>query len=96
MAAIIAQLTRAARRKRSRRTYGTSKCLYSLDPFDRNGFNPILHNRFLRLVLESSIFGQIVNFRYCFDKLRWEEHVRRIQLEDEIIQQTWREHQVGP
>ena len=45
MAAIIAQLTRAARRKRSRRTYGPNKCLYTLEPFDRNGFNPSVHNR---------------------------------------------------
>ena len=45
MAAIIAQLTRAARRKRTRRTYGTNKCLYTLEPFDRNGFNPAIHNR---------------------------------------------------
>ena len=38
MAGIIAQLTRAARVRRDRRTYGTNKCLYTLQPFDSNGF----------------------------------------------------------
>ena len=38
MAGIIAQLTRAARSRRDRRTYGTNKCLYTLEPFDTNGF----------------------------------------------------------
>ena len=38
MAGIIAQLTRAARIRRDRRTYGTNKCLYTLEPFDTNGF----------------------------------------------------------
>ena len=45
MAAIIAQLTRAARGRRTRRTYGANKCLYTLQPFDRNGFNPAIHNK---------------------------------------------------
>ena len=38
MAGIIAQLTRAARIRRDRRTYGTNKCLYTLEPFHTNGF----------------------------------------------------------
>ena len=38
MAGIIAQLTRAARIRRDRKHYGTNKCLYTLEPFDTNGF----------------------------------------------------------
>ena len=46
MAAIIAQLTRAARARRDKRTYGTSKCMYTLERFDSNGFNPAIHNKY--------------------------------------------------
>ena len=46
MAGIIAQLTRAARVRRDRRTYGTNKCMYTLDPFDTNGFDANLHNKY--------------------------------------------------
>ena len=46
MAAIIAQLTRAARARRDKRTYGTNKCMYTLGRFDPNGFNPEVHNRY--------------------------------------------------
>ena len=46
MAAIIAQLTRAARARRDKRTYGTNKCMYTLDRFDTNGFNPEVHNKY--------------------------------------------------
>ena len=41
MAGIIAQLTRAARIRRDRKHYGTNKCLYTLEPFDTNGFKVI-------------------------------------------------------
>ena len=54
MAGIIAQLTRAARIRRDRRTYGTNKCLYTLQPFDTNGFKVrLLHIRSLKF---SSVF----------------------------------------
>ena len=46
MAGIIAQLTRAARVRRDRRTYGTNKCMYTLEPFDTNGFDAKVHNRY--------------------------------------------------
>ena len=46
MAAIIAQLTRAARARRDKRTYGTNKCMYTLGRFDSNGFDPQVHNRY--------------------------------------------------
>ena len=46
MAAIIAQLTLAARKRRDRRTYGTNKCMYTLGRFDPNGFNPEMHNKY--------------------------------------------------
>ena len=60
MAAIIAQLTRAARRKRSRKTYGTNKCLYTLEPFDRNGFNPVIHNRWSNLIKFKGFVNHLV------------------------------------
>ena len=46
MAAIIAQMTRAARTRRDRRTYGINKCMYTLHRFDTNGFNPWVHNKY--------------------------------------------------
>ena len=46
MAGIIAQLTRAARVRRDRRTYGTNKCMYTLEPFDTNGFDARVHNKY--------------------------------------------------
>ena len=46
MAGIIAQLTRAARDRRDRRTYGTNKCMYTLEPFDTNGFDATVHNKY--------------------------------------------------
>ena len=46
MAAIIAQLTRTARKRRSRKSYGANKCLYSLQPFAPNGFDPAVHNKY--------------------------------------------------
>ena len=46
MAAIIAQLTRAARARRDKRTYGTNKCMYTLERFDSNGFDPTIHNKY--------------------------------------------------
>ena len=46
MAAIIAQMTRAARKRRDRRTYGINKCMYTLHRFDPNGFKPDIHNKY--------------------------------------------------
>ena len=58
MAGIIAQLTRAARIRRDRKHYGTNKCLYTLEPFDTNGFkvNINLLTRYLLQVLSTFIF----------------------------------------
>ena len=46
MAGIIAQLTRAARVRRDRHTYGANKCMYRLEPFDPNGFDATVHNKY--------------------------------------------------
>ena len=46
MAAIIAQLTRTARKRQTRKSYGANKCLYSLQPFSPNGFDPAVHNKY--------------------------------------------------
>ena len=47
MAGLIAQLTAAARRRKSKKNIGANKCMYSLEPFDRNGFNKEVHNEYL-------------------------------------------------
>ena len=91
MAAIIAQLTRAARGRRTRRTYGANKCLYTLQPFDRNGFNPAIHNK---SGSTSHGWRRILFSRYCLEKARWEEYVQKVALEEEMIQAMWREAQV--
>ena len=49
MAAIIAQLTLAnrERKKRALKHIGCTKCNYTLQPFDTNGFNAKVHNRYI-------------------------------------------------
>ena len=49
MAAIIAQLTLAnrERKKRALKHIGCTKCTYTLQPFDPNGFDPRVHNRYI-------------------------------------------------
>lgn len=47
MAGIIAQLTRSARERGNKKYYGANKCLYTLHRFDPNGFDPLVHNRFV-------------------------------------------------
>ena len=44
MAAIIAQITRANRERIEKRKFEivSSKCLYEIIPFDRNGFDPMV------------------------------------------------------
>ena len=76
MAGIIAQMTRAARKRRDRRTYGINKCMYTLHRFDPNGFNPHIHNK------------------YCVEKAKWEEQVKIVQKEEEVIGRAWRDYQV--
>ena len=47
MAGLIAQLTAAARKRKNKKDIGTNKCMYSLEPFDRNGFKKEVHNEYL-------------------------------------------------
>ena len=49
MAAIIAQLTLAnrERKKRALKHIHNTKCNYTLPPFDPNGFDPKVHNRYI-------------------------------------------------
>ena len=47
MAGLIAQLTAAARERKGKKDIGTNKCMYSLEPFDRNGFQKEVHNEYL-------------------------------------------------
>ena len=93
MAGIIAQLTRAARIRRDRRTYGTNKCLYTLQPFDTNGFQvKIFHS--LHSLIRSSIGQSNLHNKYCVQKARWEDHLRNIKEEEEIIISAYRQYKV--
>ena len=93
MAGIIAQLTRAARIRRDRRTYGTNKCLYTLQPFDTNGFQvKIFHS--LHSLMRSSIGQASLHNKYCVQKARWEDHLRNIKEEEEIIINAYRQYKV--
>ena len=47
MAGLIAHLTAAARRRKTKKDVGANKCMYSLDPFDRSGFRKEVHNEYL-------------------------------------------------
>ena len=46
MAAIIAQITRANRERKRKKTYEIQKCMYDLPPFDPH-FDPLIHNKYL-------------------------------------------------
>ena len=46
MAAIIAQITRANRERKRKKTYEIQKCMYDLPPFDPH-FDPLVHNKYL-------------------------------------------------
>ena len=46
MAAIIAQLTRAKRERDKKTTFASTKCMYTLEPFDPH-FEPVKHNKYL-------------------------------------------------
>ena len=55
MAAIIAQITRANRERKRKKTYEIQKCMYDLPPFDPH-FDPLIHNKYLaRSVLSVKI-----------------------------------------
>ena len=49
MAGIIGQLTANARKRKERQTVRSDKSTYYIPEFDRNGFNPSLHNKFMRI-----------------------------------------------
>ena len=55
MAGLIAQLTAAARKRKQKKDIGTNKCMYSLPPFDRNGFKAEVHNEYL---VEMRLWGE--------------------------------------
>ena len=56
MAAIIAQITRANRERIEKRKFEiiSSKCLYEIIPFDRNGFDPMVSRITLGQICEGS------------------------------------------
>ena len=93
MAGIIAQLTRAARSRRDRRTYGTNKCLYTLEPFDTNGFKVRWWKGSMKYPVNIIIQADLHN-KYCVKKARWEEHLRVMQEEEELITEFYREYKV--
>ena len=48
MAGIIGQITAQARVRRARKKVLSDKCTYQLQPFGSHGFDPKLHNNFVR------------------------------------------------
>ena len=55
MAAIIAQITRANRERKRKKTYEIQKCMYDLPPFDTH-FDPLVHNKYLARSVPQIIF----------------------------------------
>ena len=48
MAGIIGQLTANARRRNDVKRIRSDKCMYNIPEFDRNGFNPVIHNNYVK------------------------------------------------
>ena len=48
MAGIIGQLTANARKRKEAKPVKSDKSMYSIPKFDRNGFNPSIHNNYVR------------------------------------------------
>ena len=48
MAGIIGQLTANARKRKDAKTVNSDKCMYHLQEFDRHGFDPSTHNKYVR------------------------------------------------
>ena len=48
MAGIIGQLTANARKRKDAKVIESDKCVYWLPEFEQFGFNPVLHNNYVR------------------------------------------------
>ena len=48
MAGIIGQLTAAARKRKDAKTINSDKCMYTIPEFDPHGFDPMVHNSYVR------------------------------------------------
>ena len=48
MAGIIGQLTANARKRKDTKIVASDKCMYYIPEFQSTGFNPYLHNKYLR------------------------------------------------
>ena len=48
MAGIIGQITANARKRKDAKNINSDKCMYHIPQFDTNGFNPMLHNSYVR------------------------------------------------
>ena len=48
MAGIIGQLTANARKRKDTKIVPSDKCMYYIQDFHPSGFNPSLHNKYLR------------------------------------------------
>ena len=48
MAGIVGQLTVNARNRKNRKKFQSDKCMYNIQEFDRNGYDPMIHNRYVR------------------------------------------------
>ena len=48
MAGIIGQLTANARKRKDAKRIRSDKCMYNIHEFDRNGFSPVIHNKYVK------------------------------------------------
>ena len=55
MAGIIGQITAQARVRRARKKILSDKCTYLLQPFATHGFDPKLHNNYVRTRIRNNI-----------------------------------------
>ena len=55
MAGIIGQITAQARVRRARKKVLSDKCTYQLQPFGSHGFDPRLHNNYVRTRIRNTI-----------------------------------------
>ena len=55
MAGIIGQITAQARVRRARKKVLSDKCTYHLQPYSSHGFDPRLHNNYVRTRIRNNI-----------------------------------------
>ena len=70
MAGIIGQLTAHARKRKESKKIHSDKCMYKLPTFDSNGFNPQLHNSYVRNCARFQVDENIVDGRHIVVQIK--------------------------